>query len=392
MPLDENELKIVSQKGLLRDFVPIYSLYQAVPNLVALALMVLLSYSIGHFPLGLLPIVMLGWVFQFVARPSTMKVSKVQADWLEQVLQQQGLYARSDDDRRWRLCDTQWWQRLPHLFIEFVPGDTVTIIAPHDVMDSLGASLELLEEGSELFWQSDRPFALQPTEPEHLPWQAHVPASVLGIACVVAWIWHIAAQGLGGMADWGVSAAALRQGRLDTILLHMFAHGGALHLTMNMTMLIAIGGVLTFRLGPPPLSWLRFLIVYTASGLAGAVLYLLAHPIGTVPMLGASGALYGLLGLLIRAPTNGEVLLSIKSPRIRRIGWDLIKQNAFLFALLAIIAWSNGTAGGLAWEAHLGGFLFGLLLGPKLLPRAAESPHDTNNASALVSKRLTQAD
>jgi membrane associated rhomboid family serine protease len=46
----------------------------------------------------------------------------------------------------------------------------------------------------------------------------------------------------------------------------------------------------------------------------------------------------------------------------------MIKQNAFFFILLALLSWASGTSGGLAWEAHLGGFLFGLCVGPTLLP------------------------
>ena len=65
--------------------------------------------------------------------------------------------------------------------------------------------------------------------------------------------------------------------------------------------------------------------------------------------------------------------MSVRSTKIRRIGWDLIKQNIFLFGLLALMSWSSGSAGGLAWEAHLGGFLFGLFIGPKFLPRASTS-------------------
>lgn len=89
-------------------------------------------------------------------------------------------------------------------------------------------------------------------------------------------------------------------------------------------------------------------------------------------MVGASGALYGLIALFVRIPGNGAAPLSLRSGKIRRIGWELIKQNAFLFVLLAMMSWSSG-GGGLAWEAHLGGFLFGFFAGPKLLPRSVEA-------------------
>lgn len=376
----ENELSIRSHHGLLRDLVPIYSFYQLLPNLVVLGLVLWFSLWLGHFPSIMAIVAMLGWVFQFVSRPYEMVIAKEQAAWLEAVLEAQGFYGKSESDGRWRALGAPWWQRWPHLFIEFVPGDTVTVTAPRDVMGSLRNSLELLEEHGELWFASEaQPFAFEPAEqgPEpQLPWHMKVPAAVLGAACVVAFFWVSFTSGVDGMTRWGLSASALSEGRFETIFLHMFAHGGAMHLVMNMTALAGIGPTLTSRLGRHPLNWLRFLLLFFLSGLAGAALYLALHPMGTVPMVGASGALYGLIGLMIRTPADDGTVLAVKSRRIRRIGWDLVKQNAFLFALLALIAWTSGTAGGLAWEAHLGGFLFGLCIGPKLLPRAAATTFD----------------
>jgi len=367
------QLTIRSQYGMLRDLVPIYSLHQLFPNLVGLALALWLVRGFGHLPPIALLIPLSAWLFQYVARPCVMHVSDVQTEWLEDVLAVQGYYERSEADGRWRTIGKQWWQRWPHQFIEFVPGpDAVTLVAPRDVMESIRVGFELMEEHDEVwFADSNQPFTFEPPEPEPLPWHVHVPSALLGAACVLAWIWCLFSD---GMAGWGVSGLALSQGRFETILLHMFAHGGALHLWMNMTALAAIGGALVARLGPTPLNWLRFLLLFVLSGLAGAASYLALHPAGTVPMLGASGALYGLFGLLIRAPADGGALLSVRSGRIRRIGWDLVKQNAFLFGLLALLSWSQGGAGGLAWEAHLGGFLFGLFVGPKFLPRTAREP------------------
>ena len=377
-----NELAIRSRHGLLRDLVPIYSVYQLLPNLVGLGLLLWLSDWLGHFPILGFVVVMLGWVFQFVSRPSVMKVSPAQAAWLEALLDEQGYYGQSEADGRWRTLEKQWWQRWPHQFIQFSPGDGVMVTAPRDVMESLRANIEVLQEQGELSFP-EGPITYQPAEPERLPWHMHVPAVVLGAACVIAWVGHLfTGDGL-DMLDWGVSGEALRHGRYETIFLHMFAHGGAMHLTMNTSALAAVGGPLTARLGPAPLNWLRFVLLFLLSGLAGAALYLALHPGGAVPMLGASGALYGLFGLLIRAPAADGAVLDIKSSRIRRIGWDLVKQNAFLFVLLALLAWSSGGAGGLAWEAHLGGFLFGLLAGPRFLPRAAARGQLAPSAAAV---------
>jgi len=392
MALDENDLTIRSRHGLLRDLVPIYSYSQLAPNLVAVGLIFWLSLFLGHFPLALLPVIMLGWVLQFASRPSLMTISNAQAEWLEGIVEEQGFYGWSEVDGGWRLLDKPWWQRLPHLFVKFLPGEPATVIAPRDVMESMRTALELVEEHEILIPQGDQPLAFQPDEPEPLPWHMKIPAWGLITACVVAWVWQVISQSVGGTPDWGLSGAALGQRRFETIFLHIFAHGGAMHLAMNMTMLAAIGPPLTARLGPPPLSWLRFFLLFLFSGLAGAALYLLVHPAGTVPMIGASGALYGLLGLLIRAPADGQAVLSVKSRRIRRVGWVLVKQNVFLFVLLAMMAWSNGTAGGLAWEAHLGGFLFGLLVGPQLLPRASGARPNPKTIPELSSEPVASAD
>ncbi len=263
MASNENELSIRSRHGALRDLLPIYSLYQLLPNLVALGFILWLSHGLEHFPTVGFFVVMLGWVFQFVSRPCVMTVSKEQAAWLEAILDEQGFYGQSESDGRWRTLETQSWQRWPHQFIEFAPGDGVTLIAPRDVMVSLRASLELLEEHGELSYAPEnRPFAFQTVEPEPLPWHMHVPTAVLGAACVIAWIGLLFTGGSDSVSGWGVSGMALSQGRYETIFLHMFAHGGAMHLVMNVTMLVAIGGTLTARLGRPPLNWLRFLLLF----------------------------------------------------------------------------------------------------------------------------------
>lgn len=392
MVFGDNAWSIRSRHGLLRDLIPIYSLQQLVPNLLVAGIILWLSQWLGHFPTIGFFVVMLGWVFQFMTRPSEMIVSAEQAAWLERVLDMQEFYGRCEVDDRWRLIGQQWWQRWPHQSIEFAPGDNVTVIAPRDAMESLRDCLEAAEEHGDLLFAADGAFSFEPAEPEVLPRHLHVPAILIGALCVLAWLWHVFTTGSQSMGNWGVSGAALSDRRFETIVLHMFAHGGTMHLAMNMSMLAAIGGTLTRRLGPTPLNWLRFLLLFLLSGLAGAALFLALHPMGSVPMLGASGALYGLFGLLIRAPSDGGDMLEITSSRIRRKSWDLVKQNAFLFALLALMAWSAGKQGGLAWEAHLGGFLFGLLLGPKFLPRSAAASLDVRTAATPAAETRLRAD
>lgn len=373
MQRPHTELTIRSRYGWLRDLLPIYSLVQLAINGAAIVLILWLydwrALVTEHtvFPL------LLGWVFQFMCRPSEMTVSQAEAAWVEAALHDQGFYDLSETDGRWRRTGQGWWQRWPHQFVELLPGERVTVIAPRDVLETIRAALEHMEEHGDSWFDGDRPFALQPPETAPLRRTDHVPAIAIGAASVATAVWLIATRGLDGIADWGLSAAALSQGRFETIFLHMFTHGGLWHLVMNLSVLAAIGGVLTARLGPPPLAWLRFLLLFVLSALAGAALFLALHPMGSVPMVGASGGIYGLVALLLRTRPDGGPVLAIRSRTIRRSGWALVKENAFLFVLLAALSWAGDAAIGLAWEAHLGGFLFGLLAGPWFLPRADES-------------------
>lgn len=365
---DAQELVIRSRYGIVRDLIPIYSLYQLAINLAVLATVLWMIWSIERVPPLLILGLLLGWVWQYVYRPSEMMVTAEQANWLETILARQEYYARSDTDDRWRVADQPIWRRWPHQFIAIIPGPgAVKLIAPRDAMVSMRDAIELREENGDLLVAlNDKGFDHEPPKSDELPWHRHVPAALLGAACGGVGIWQIYS---GNMTGWGLSAQGLSQGRYETIFMHMFAHGSGMHFGMNMSALVAIGGTLATRLGPIPMNWLRFIVLFVLSGLAGAALYLALHPGGTVPMVGASGAVYGLLGLLIRTQAGDGTISSIRSTRIRRISWDLAKQNAFLFVLLALMAWASGTSGGLAWEAHLGGFLFGLFVGPKFLPR-----------------------
>src|SRR5688572_16517954 len=119
--IHENDLSIGSRHGLLRDLVPIYSLRQLLPNLLVLGFAIWLSRLIGHLPTGAILVLMLGWVFQFVSRPSVMVVSKEQAAWLQGVLEEQGFYSLSEIDGRWRMFAGEWW-RWSHHYIEFISG------------------------------------------------------------------------------------------------------------------------------------------------------------------------------------------------------------------------------------------------------------------------------
>lgn len=195
-----------------------------------------------------------------------------------------------------------------------------------------------------------------------VPRTAKVPGAVLSIAMTGAWL--LETYRTGSMLSWATSATALRDGRFETLLLHMFAHGGLLHILMNLSVLAAVSGPLVARLG----SWWRYAVLYLLSGFAGVALFLLFHPYGAVPMLGASGAISGLLGLLVRLDRTSGTIVPLRSRQVLEAGKDFVKDNLLLILLLTVPALLAGSGGGVAWEAHLGGFLFGLLAAPNLLP------------------------
>lgn len=372
------ELEIRSLHGVLRDLLPVYTLAQAGLALAVAAGLGCTAWLWGwHVAPLLLFLTLIGWWSLFEFRPATMALGESQAQIVEEAMAEQGHYYQSDEDGRWRIGTGgfQW----SHEHIEMVrTAGGVTMIGPRAMLGAARAYLEWVEEVDE-YWvtTTEQPFEIPETESKP-PWHAHVPAVALGAVMVPVWLADMATQNIG---HWGLSGAALAQGRYETILLHMFAHGGLMHIGMNMAALVAVGAALSPRLGPAPRNWGRLLLLFFGSGLSGAALFLAFHPMGTVPMVGASGAIYGLIGLLVRLPRKGRELLTLRSRRIRRVGWVLIQQNLFFIALLALLAWASGTNGGLAWEAHLGGFIFGFFAGPLLLPRSwADAPDEQARA------------
>lgn len=151
---------------------------------------------------------------------------------------------------------------------------------------------------------------------------------------------------------------------LLTVFSSMFLHGGWLHLAGNMLYLWIFGDNIEDRLGS-----LRFLLFYLACGAAAVFAQAMPAPESVVPMVGASGAISGVLGayllwfprarVLVLVPF-GFVLQAIRLPAVWVLGlW-------FLVQLLSSLAAPEGE-GGVAFRAHLGGFVAGLLLAPLFL-------------------------
>lgn len=201
---------------------------------------------------------------------------------------------------------------------------------------------------------------------ERWPMRYQAPALALVVLLVLLWLLHLPKGTV--MTDWAISAEILAAGYWQNIGLHMLAHAGMLHLAMNCMVLASFGAPVVFLLGSEG-AWLRFYALFAACGLAGMVLFLAIHPHGTVPMLGASGAIYGLIGFLVRFPHGAGVPAPLFSEGTRQALVQFVKQNLILITLLTLPALLAGGTGGVAWETHLGGFLFGMICGPLFVGR-----------------------
>lgn len=153
------------------------------------------------------------------------------------------------------------------------------------------------------------------------------------------------------------------------LLTSQFLHGGLFHLGSNMLYLWIFADNVEDRLGHG-----RFLLLYLTSGLAAAVAQLVADPSASVPMIGASGAIAGVLGAYFLMFPFARITTLVPM----WIMWEFIELPAFLFlGFWFALQWLQGMmtigqvadVGGVAWWAHVGGFVSGVVLVFGLQPR-----------------------
>lgn len=144
-----------------------------------------------------------------------------------------------------------------------------------------------------------------------------------------------------------------------SFLSFMFLHGGFLHLLGNMWSLYIFGDNVEDRLGH-----LRYLAFYLLCGILSGVSHLLLNLHSNVPTIGASGAIAGVMGAYFLLHPTARILTLVP---IFFIPW-FVEIPAFFFLGLWFLlqflnaAGSLGAATGIAWWAHIGGFVFGILL------------------------------
>jgi len=137
------------------------------------------------------------------------------------------------------------------------------------------------------------------------------------------------------------------------LITSMFVHGGILHLLGNMLYLWIFGNNIEDYLGP-----FRFILFYLISGLGASLTHIAFHPNSQVPMIGASGAIAGVLGAYLMLYPGARVLTLVFLFFFIRI---VPIPAAFILGIWFLAQFLNvGLGGGVAWFAHIGGFLIGL--------------------------------
>ena len=157
----------------------------------------------------------------------------------------------------------------------------------------------------------------------------------------------------------GAAAAALA-----TLVTSLFLHAGLVHLAGNMLYLFVFGPAVEGRL-----SHARFLGFYIASGTFACLVMVAMAPRSQVPVIGASGAIAGVLGGYFVLYPGGRIKTVLPASFVlRRVDIPAVLYLLIWFALQLYLGISSGPGGpllgGVAWWAHVGGFLFGVAAAP----------------------------
>jgi len=202
----------------------------------------------------------------------------------------------------------------------------------------------------------------------------YVTWSIIGV-CVLVFFWQLSLGANGGelaVYQFGMIPARLfGTAQLDpelaavpawsTVFTSMFMHGGWMHLGFNMLFLWIFGDNVEDSMGH-----VRYLVFYLTCGVAAALAQGLVNPDSTIPMVGASGAISGVLGAYLllhpRATVRTVIFLGVFVTMMHLPA--LIVLGLWFLMQLASAAFSNSGEAGVAFWAHVGGFVAGMALVP----------------------------
>lgn len=166
--------------------------------------------------------------------------------------------------------------------------------------------------------------------------------------------------GDGFLATWAATPAQIVSGQhWITIVTAMFMHASWSHIIGNMVFLWAFGPEIEDAMGP-----VRYLVFYLAGGLVAMLAQVAADPHSTIPNLGASGAIAAVMGgFLVTYPRDKirTVLFLFVFVKITFIPAALLIGFWFVTQLFSAGAVAQVQAGGVAYLAHIGGFIFGAI-------------------------------
>jgi membrane associated rhomboid family serine protease len=165
-----------------------------------------------------------------------------------------------------------------------------------------------------------------------------------------------------------------------TLVTSLFLHGGFVHLIGNMIYLWVFGGAVEDALGHT-----RYGIFFVVCGAIGSLTHTLLFPQSTVPSIGASGSIAGILGAFLVLRPRARIITLL--PLV--VYWAMVEMRAVVFLPIWLamqffngflsIAAAHRTqeVAGIAWWAHVGGFLFGALIGAmaRRSPRERVTPY-----------------
>ncbi len=169
-----------------------------------------------------------------------------------------------------------------------------------------------------------------------------------------------------------VPALELREGEFLPLLSNTFLHGGWFHLIVNMWTLWIFGPAVEDRFGK-----LRYTLFYLACGVLASATHVLFNASSMVPALGASGAIAGVIGCYARLFPHARLVVAVPVlflPLFYDIPAFAFAGFWFAMQLLqgTLSLFTQALGGGIAWWAHIGGFVAGWALAPplRLSPRA----------------------
>jgi len=198
--------------------------------------------------------------------------------------------------------------------------------------------------------------------------------TIIGV-CVLVFLWQISLgddEGQIAVFEFGMIPARLfGEAELGpefayvppwaTVFTSMFMHGGFMHLALNMLFLWIFGDNVEDSMGH-----LRYLVFYLACGIAAAMAQGLTDPSSTIPMIGASGAISGVLGayVLLHPQATIRVLLVLGVFVTIAHVPAMIVLGLWFLTQIASAAFTGSETGGVAFWAHVGGFVAGMALVP----------------------------